>query len=40
VITNDVQPIEVAPDQRYVESNATAPALQGQPVGSGVKVVA
>ena len=32
VIINDVQPIEVAPDQRYVEDNATAPALQGQPV--------
>lgn len=32
VITNDVQPIEVQPDQRYVEDNATAPALQGQPV--------
>lgn len=29
VIVNDVQPIEVAPDQRYVEDNATAPALSG-----------
>lgn len=25
VIVNDVQPIEVAPDQRYVEQNATSP---------------
>ncbi len=40
VIVNDVQPIEVAPDQRYVEANATAPALHGGNVGTGVKAVA
>lgn len=34
VIVNDVQPIEVAPDQRYVEQNATAPGVQ-----PGVKAV-
>lgn len=42
VLVNDVQPIEVAPDQRYVEDNATAPALQGSGAvqGAGVKAVA
>ena len=35
VITNDIQPIEVAPDQRYVEQNATAPGAV-----PGVKAVA
>lgn len=40
VITNDVQPIEVAPDQRYVERNATAPALSGGNVPAGVKAIA
>lgn len=34
VLVNDVQPIEVAPDQRYVETNATAPGVQ-----PGVKAV-
>lgn len=40
VLINDVQPIEVAPDQRYVEGNATSPGLRGQSVSSGVKAVA
>lgn len=40
VIVNDVQPIEVSPEQRYVETNATAPALQGGNVPVGVKAVA
>lgn len=39
VIVNDVQPIEVAPDQRYVENNRTAPALAGGQVPAGVKAV-
>lgn len=41
VIVNDVQPIEVAPDQRYVERNATSPGLApGGASDAGVKAVA